>query len=246
MACSSLGCFREANSPALLGQNLDTENSSKNMAVVLHIKGPEQPEAYIVCQASNLGWMGVNRTPLGVCVNTLNLKSNRDGLPVQFIAREILRKNSLDQAVDFLKDVKQGAAQNFMVGDDERIVDFEGSAKGVAQYNPYEGARRIYHTNHPLVSDDHIPNYPVFYQNSLDRFRYLEFRLKDQSKPITLENFKGILRSHSGPICKHSNNDPKSSSTWVSVIYSLSNPPELYVTDGNPCDRDYLRFSFET
>ncbi len=243
-ACSSFGCFREGSIPALLGQNLDTEYISKNLAVVLHIKGSDQPEAYIVCHASNLGWLGLNASPLSVCVNTLHLKSNRNGLPVQFVAREILRKQSLSEAIDFLTHIHQGAAQNFMLADDERVVDFEGSANGVVQYIPFEGARRVYHTNHPLASDDYIPSYPVYYQNSLDRFKYLEFRLKDPSKPVDLENFKGILRSHSGPICRHSDHLPEPASTWVSVIYSLSHPAELYVADGNPCDREYTRFTF--
>lgn len=243
-ACSSLGCFREEDSPALLGQNLDTEYVSKNLAAVLHIRGPDQPEAYVVCHASNLGWMGLNRAPLGVCVNTLHLVSSREGLPVQFIAREILRKPSLPEAVDFLTHVRQGAAQNFMIGDADQVVDFEASANRCVRYVPHDGARRLYHTNHPLANDDYIPSYPVFYQNSLDRFRYLEYRLKDPSRPVSLENVKGILRSHSGPICSHSNHDPGTSSTWISVIYRLSTPPELYVAEGNPCETEYRRFTF--
>lgn len=245
LECSSMGCFREDGSPALLGQNLDTDSISKNLAVVLHIQGVDQPEAYIVCHASNLGWMGLNRTPLGVCVNTLNLKSSRDGLPVQFIAREILRKQSLSEAVDFLTKIKQGAAQNFMIGDATQVVDFERSANRCVQYIPYEGARRVYHTNHPLVNDDLLPLYPVVYQNSIDRFKYLEYRLKDPSKLVTLENIKGILRSHYGPICSHNSRQPGMTSTCVSVIYSLSVPPELYIAEGNPCQTDYQRFTFQ-
>ncbi len=244
LACSAVGCFREDDTPTLLGQNLDTEYLSKNLAVVLRMQGPDQPDAYIVCHASNLGWMGVNRTPLGVCVNTVHLVSSRDGLPVQFVAREILRKNNLSEAIQFLKKIKVGAAQNFMIGDAEQVVDFECSANRCVQYSPYEGATRLYHTNHPLVNDDYIPSYPVFYKNSLDRFKYLEYRLKDASKPITLENIKGILRSHSGPICAHGDHKPATSSTWVSVIYCLSEPPELYVAEGNPCDSEYQRFTF--
>ncbi len=245
LACSSIGCFREENSPALLGQNLDTEYISKNLAVVLHIKADDQPEAFFVCHPGNLGWMGLNRSPLGVCVNTLHLKSNPRGLPVQFMVREILRRKSLSEAVDFLTRTRQGAAQNFMVADGEQVVDFEGSAKGCDQFVPFEGSRRVYHTNHPLVNDEHIPMYPVFTQNSLARFNYLEYRLKDPGKPVTIENFKGILRSHSGPICSHRGHAADTTNTWVSVIYSLSNPPELFVAEGNPCETDYRRFSFQ-
>jgi hypothetical protein len=161
------------------------------------------------------------------------------------MAREILRKRSLAEATNFLTHVRQGAAQNFMIADSEKVVDFEGSASGVVQYVPFEGARRLYHTNHPLVNDDYIPMYPVIYPNTLERFKYLEYRLKDPSKSITIENIRGILSSHSGPICVHTNNQAGTSSTWVSVIYSLSTPPELYVAKGNPCDVDYERYNFQ-
>lgn len=243
-ACSSLGCFKEEYSPALLGQNLDTDYFSKNLGMVFHIQGEDQPEAFVISHAASLGWMGLNRTPLGVCVNTVSLKSNRNGLPVQFIAREIIRKNSLAEAVDFLSSIQPGAAQNFMIGDAEKVVDFEGSASGFVEYVPYEGARRIYHTNHPFANFEFIPNYPVIYPNSLDRYKYLDYRLKDPSKPITIDNIKGILSSHSGPICRHSDHKPDSMATWVSVVYSLSVPPELHVAFGNPCDHEYECFSF--
>ncbi len=244
--CTSLGCWRDGDTPALLGQNLDTTIHSRNAEVVLHITEPDGRQKFVVTMVGSLGAMGLSDAPLGVCVNTINLKSARDGLPLQFIVRGMLDQPSLDDAVAFLKSVKVGAAQNYMIGDAERVVDYEASANKVVQFIPFEDARRVYHSNHHLANDDIIPDSPTISQNSIDRFNYLKFRLDDPDKPITIENIKGILRSHLGPVCFHGEHGPNGGNTWVSVVYALAERPELHVAVGNPCETEYQKFTFES
>jgi len=243
--CTSLGCWRAGDTPALLGQNLDTSMHSRNTEVLLHITEPDGRQQLVVATAGSLGAMGLSDAPLGVCVNTINLKSARDGLPLQFIVRGMLDQPTLDDAVAFLKSVKVGAAQNYMIGDAERVADYEASANQVVQFVPYQGARRVYHSNHHLANNDIIPGYPTISQNSIDRINYLKFRLDDPAKPVTLENIKGILRSHLGPICYHGEHGPNGINTWVSVVYVLAKRPELHIAVGNPCETDYQKFTFE-
>jgi hypothetical protein len=165
-------------------------------------------------------------------------------LPLQFVIRGINRRRTLDEAIAFVRSVKIGAAQNLMIGDAERVVDLECSANKVVEYKPFDGARRIYHTNHHLANDDVLPGYPVITTDSLDRLKYLEHRLADAAKPITVENVKGILSSHLSPICYHGKYSATAINTWVSVVYSLSACPELHLAVGNPCTSDYERFTF--
>ncbi len=245
-----------------LGQNLDTSLSFKNKSVLLHLKEENGHESFILALPGCIGAIGLNNSPLGVVVNTLFLKSSRDGLPVQFILRKILEQSNLNDAIKFLKSVKHAAALNYMIGDSEKIVNFECSANKVSQFFPYDGARRLYHTNHALVNDDIIPNFllpKISEKINIDRFKYIEYRLKDPSKKITLEDFKLILSSHIGPICHHGFSTtvkmlgkrymsltplPDFSTSCVSVIYKLSKPPEFYITVGNPCTNEYERFTF--
>ena len=258
--CSTLGCFKENRNPALLGQNLDTNESLKNYVVLLDLKEENGHKSYIQAFPGWIGAIGLNNSPLGVVVNTIYKKSSIDGLPVQFILRKILEQSNLNEAIKFLKTVKHAAAHNYMLGDSEKIVNFECSANKISQFFPYDGARRLYHTNHALVNDDVIPNFvlpKLTENNSMDRFKYLEFRLKDPSKTITFENIKQILSSHIGPICQHEYGKileesgeqfvsltPMWGSTCVSIVYKLSKPPELYIAVGNPCINDYERFTF--
>lgn len=244
LACSTLGCFREGDTPALMGQNLDTAEIAQGLVTLLRVRSESAPEALIIAQPGSLGSIGLNQSPLGVCVNTINLKSNRSGLPLQFISRALLEKSFLSDAVRFLHEIVPGAAQNFMLGDSEQVLDFELSGNKFVQFIPHAGARRVWHTNHHLANDDIIPDYFPIAPDSLERYRYFEFRLGDPAKPIRLENVQGILRSHLAPICYHGWGKPETTRTWVSVIYELAASPALHLAVGNPCERDYQRFDF--
>ena len=244
--CTSLGCGPDGDTPALMGQNLDTIIHAKNTEVLLHIEEPDGRQKFVVTEAGHLGVMGLSNAPLGILVNTVFLNSTPDGLPVPFVAMGMLDQPTVDDAVSFLKSVKVGASLNYMIGDAKKVVDYETSAKGAVQFEPCKGAKRVYHTNHPLASDDFIPGYPTIAQESIKRLSYLKYRLDDPEKPIAIDNIKGILRSHLGPICHHSEGGVMSiATTWVSLVYSMGENPELHVTAGNPCDNKYQVFSFD-
>jgi predicted choloylglycine hydrolase len=93
--------------------------------------------------------------PLGLCANTLlELAGSKDGLPVAFVVRGILKQPNLDKATDFIKKVKHASGQNYILGDAEKIVDLECSANKVSRYVPPEGDRRTCHANHALANDE--------------------------------------------------------------------------------------------
>lgn len=246
LGCTSLGCDRTENTPTLLGQNLDTDINSRNLVVLLQIREENDLEYFMVTYPGSIGIGGMNHAGVAVCVNTIHLRSGRDGLPLQFRLREILRKKNAAEAGDFLKSIRHGAAQNVMIGDRQRVVDYECSAEQAVQFIPYPGARRVYHANHHLANFDIIPNYPTINDNSLNRMKYLEYRLKDDSKPVALENIQGILRSHTGPICYHGPVMGPGSNTLFSVVYALGEQPELHLAVGNPCLVEYQKFTFDT
>lgn len=247
--CSSLGCFREGNQPALLAQNLDLPNFFEGLEMLLHIKYEESSlESYVLSHAGFLGELGINNQPVGICCNSLSgyLNNSKNGLPFTFIIRSVLEQPNLEKAVDFIKNIQHASAQNYIIGGSERIICLECSANKFEQFEPNKDARRIYHTNHPLKNDDLIM--PALNSTggitTFDRFNYLETRLQDYSKKITVDTLKNILSSHFGPVCVHHTNQPNSGYTFSSVIYSLSLPPTLYMTVGPPCLTEYEKFEF--
>ena len=77
-----------------------------------------------------------------------------------------------------------------------------------------------------------------------NRLDYLEARLTDMAKKITINTIKNILRSHFGPVCVHHNNQPNSGYTFSSVIFLLTIPPTVYLIVGPPCLKEYEKFKF--
>lgn len=248
--CSSLGCFREGDKPALLAQNMDLHQLFEGLEVLLHIKYPDSSlEALVLSHAGFLGECGVNNQPVGICCNSLisHLNNSTKGLPFTFIVRSVLEQPTLEKAVQFINTIQHASSQNYIIGGKDRVVCLECSANKVSQFEIYENARRVYHTNHPLVNDDLInPTKKRKFRSgtTLPRFKYLESRLYDASKKVTIDTIKHILSSHFGPVCLHHNNQPLMAYTFSSVIYSLSTPPMLYITVGPPCLTKYETFMF--
>lgn len=247
--CSSIGCYREGNQPALLAQNLDLPNFFEGLEVLLHIKYKESSlESYVLSHAGFLGEFGVNNQPVGICCNSLSshLKNSPQGLPFTFIIRSILEQPNLEKAIEFIKKIQHASAQNYIIGGLERVVCLECSATKIVQFEPFKDARIIYHTNHPLKNDDlMIPPLKLMDVGTThNRFNYLETRLMDSSKKITVDTIKNILSSHFGPVCVHHTNQPNSGYTFSSVIYSLTSPPTLFITVGPPCLTKYEQFEF--
>lgn len=244
--CSVLGCFREGNNSTLLAQNMDLPNIYEGLEVLLHIKHSDSPmESFVYTFAGMIALCGLNNQPLGICTNTLlSLNSSIDGYPAAFIVRSVLEQPNLNKAVELIHKIKHASGQNYTVGNAERIVSLECSANKVCQYIPHES--RVYHTNHPLVNDDLITSTKksTVVNTSQPRFNYLESQLKDSTKTITMETVKKILRSHETNICRHSTNKPKGGLTFGSLIYVLTNPPELYLAMGPPCSKEYKKYRF--
>jgi len=63
-----------------------------------------------------------------------------------------MERSALSESLSYLKSIRIGAAQNLMIGDPERVVDYECSANQIAEFIPYEEATKYYHTNHHLVN----------------------------------------------------------------------------------------------
>lgn len=246
--CSALGCFKQDDVPALLAQNGDLASFFDGFQVLQHIKHPDSSlESYIMTYAGMIGLWGMSNQPLGIACNTLgSLNPSLDGLPVAFIMRAVLEQPNLNEAVKFINKIKHASGQNYIIGDSEKVVDYECSANKVVQYVPYKGARRVYHTNHPLVNDDLI--FPIPAPSGIGtthaRLDYLEYRMRDPSKKITMESIKNILSSHEGPVCVHNNFQPIGAITMASLIYVLSSSPELHLAPGPPCFTEWKTYKF--
>ncbi|MBN1221934.1 MAG: hypothetical protein JXB23_01705 [Candidatus Aminicenantes bacterium] len=259
--CSVLGTDREAGHPAILAQNADMGPAVDGYQTLLHIKHADSDlEELILTLPGVMGIYGMNNRSIGVCLNamTMSLNKSPDGLGTIFISRGILHQKNLGDAIAFITEVKHASGEAYTFGDKERIVCFEGSADKVTQFIPYPGAKRVYHTNHPLVNDDVwlSPDNPdktapqlregfaIGIENSKTRLQALEKRLKDASQSVTVDSIKSILCSHDSPeypVCRH---DERGNITTFSMIMVLKDSPVLQAAPGPPCKTEFKTYKF--
>ncbi len=256
-----IGASREGNNPAIVAQNADMGYFVDGRQVLLHIKHADSSlEELIMTLPGVMGVYGMNNYSIGVCLNavTARLNASSDGLGTIFISRGLLYQKTLDDAIRFITEVKHASGEAYTFGDKERVVCYEGSANKVVQFIPYPGARRVYHTNHPLVNDDLwlsvnnlemvAPELRDFVKknqaNTETRFKTLEKYLRDPTKPVTVDTVKKILCSHDSPnypVCRH---DERGNITTFSMIMVLKDSPELLLAPGPPCKLEYQKYTF--
>src|SRR2546429_2457505 len=127
----------------------------------LHIKAEGgRPEQFVFTFAGFIAANGMNSRSIGICANPLSqLRHGREGLPVACVIRGALERTTLNDAIQFLKQVKHASGQNYILGGGDRVYDFECSAGKVVSFTPTSDTGVVYHTNHPLANDDYDAEY---------------------------------------------------------------------------------------
>jgi predicted choloylglycine hydrolase len=239
---------------------MDVENYMNGYQTLLHVRGTKtEPEQYLLTCAGLIVTTGMNEKGIGVCANTLmELQASEDGLPVAFVVRGILSKQNRDDALSFMKTVKHASGQNYIVGIQDSVYDFEASANQIIRYHP-EGAHGdiIYHTNHALVNHDVKPWYSEYHRkvlagetknmNSEIRFDALEGRLNKPIEEISSDVIKTTLRSKDddkNPVCR-AYKEGGSVFTFSSVLYTLTGRRSVQVTYGSPDKSEYQEHFFK-
>lgn len=245
--CSVIGSLKNSGNPTLLSQNMDIPHLFQGTDVLLKIKHRKtSTESYIYTLAGMIALCGLSNKPLGICCNTLiDLNHSPTGYPVAFIVRSVLEQPNLGKALNIINQVQHASGQNYTIGDPERIIALECSANKKSQHAPFKDEGRVFHTNHPEVNDDLIfpPREGKNSGTSHARFNYLNFRV-DPLKEIDENTIKGILSSHEGPICVHPENTASEGYTFGSLLYILSDTPELLLARGPPCQTPYEAYAF--
>ncbi|HSG68352.1 MAG TPA: C45 family peptidase, partial [Bacteroidales bacterium] len=146
--CSGMGVPARMGMPSFLSQNMDLENYTDSMQVIMHIaKDDGHPEQIILTHPGLIALNGMNETGVGVCVNTLmQLKASNKGLPVAFIIRHIIGSTDRDQIIEFIKTVEHASGQNYIIGIRDEVFDFEASANKVVRFDPENANGTVYHT----------------------------------------------------------------------------------------------------
>ncbi len=257
--CSGMGVPATNNHPAYIAQNMDLENYMQGYQVLLHLAPtPSEPEQYIMSCAGLVALAGMNAKGIGLCLNTLmELQASEDGLPVAFMIRGILAKQSGAAAMEFLRTVKHASGQNYILGIADSVYNFEASSNQVVRFLPSAGSGVVYHTNHALVNHDVKDWFRKYherviagetrYGNSELRFASLQQRLNKQPTDISTDLIKTTLRSKDNPmnpVCR-TFSEGGGGFTFSSVLFTLGGKRSVQVTYGSPDQSEYREYFFK-
>ncbi|HJO95301.1 MAG TPA: C45 family peptidase [Victivallales bacterium] len=252
--CSSMGFNSTNKTPVCIAQNLDIESFRDNYQIVFHVKNLENNlEIFLLSSAGLIGMNGMNSNSIGICCNCLSqLKFNNIGLPVAFVVRGLLEQQTEADALNFIKNIKHASGQNYIVGTQKNVYDFECSTNKVIEFKSKNENSSVCHTNHPLVNNDYKLEYKKmddksklsYNLNSNERYKSLKNRSEKISQKDRFSEIKNTLMakdSVTDPICSTIGDGSHSSSwgifTFASTIMILSEVPELHVNYA-PADID--------
>jgi predicted choloylglycine hydrolase len=258
--CSAMAVPAKNGNPGYISQNMDLENYTDGFQVLMRLNRTEnRPEQLILTHPGLIALNGLNEKGIGVCVNTLmQLKASSSGLPVAFVIRKIINSTDKKEVLNFIQEVNHASGQNYIIGIQGEVYDFEASATKVVRYNPNNENGSVYHTNHPVVNDDLKPWFAA-YDPSLEddlkpnntstylRFSAVESRLAT-SPEISDVLIKEALRSKDNrmyPVCRSHTEDGRVF-TFASVVMTISMKPNMQVLAGPPDETEYETFEFST
>ncbi len=242
--CSGLGVHSRKDLPNVLGQNNDLPPYYDGTHTVLRIKYPGGHEAIVFTWAGCVGQNGVNNKNVGVVMNIVpTAKGTEDGVPMPYIIRGILERNTADDAIKFVKGLGGSAApMNFIIGDATKVVTVENTAAGAKLFENFHGENWVAHTNHHLDIDvSTLPEGAV--SKSVPRFQLLEQELKGKSKSVDAERVKQIFRTK--PVLKNWVTDPGFPTMESIVIELTPRNPRVHIAPGPPDSNKYSTFDFK-
>lgn len=232
----------------VLAQNMDLPAHMEGSQVALRLGGADMPETVVLSAAGMIGLTGANAAGLALGVNTLLMLSHaRDGLPVAFALRHALAARDRDEAARRLSAVGHASGQHYAMATRDGVTSLECSALSATPL-PLPENGRLLHTNHPLASGD-IDAVALdrlgrsgFTESSTRRLEWLDARQESLTSAKTVQ---ALFDDPQAPICMRAATNG-GSSTFASVLYSLTDRVEVKMRAGIAGSGEWKSFEFAT
>jgi isopenicillin-N N-acyltransferase-like protein len=253
--CSSFGVNKSSTQASIAAQNMDIPPFYHGFQTVVKIIDPNSnKETMLLTIPGHLGITGMNNRLVSINCNTLmQLDYGKTGLPVTFIVRGVVEKNTQEEALKFLAEIKHASGQNYIIGGPDTVYSMECSANKIAAFRPFEKAPFTYHTNHPMSNDDYSDKFLAILQEAkvpleqfegegyrCQRIKSFQKRFTMDTKSISIDDIKNVLRSRDNGTRDVVSNE----NTYASVIYVLSDKPKFIIAPGKPHEQDYIEIDF--
>ncbi|WP_141245879.1 C45 family peptidase [Mesorhizobium sp. WSM3862] len=244
--CPASGCSGLAITStrgAVLGQNWDAApEMHSDLAFFLHVGGKGLDLA-VVASIGTLGWVGVNRSGVGLLTNDVMLDKSTSGMPSQVVRRLLLAEGNVSSAVETLKQLPIMGGRSYLLGDCEGFitgVELSPSA-GVCEL---PNASRIFHTNHALLAATRAfedeGQLQGFYPSSHSRL--VELKRAGEDATGVGDLMRALAdRTNAPDAVSKTVSDRENTRTAFSIIIDCGQR-ELYLCAGPPSEGRYQRF----
>jgi isopenicillin-N N-acyltransferase like protein len=223
--------------------NNDLGPESEDELVALEWRVPGDPVSFTI----GIGpWIsvGFNSAGLALTGNELSPNDDRVGIPRLLLVRDILRRRTLEEAVEAALHPRRASSYNNLLSHrDGGVVSVEGSATAAELLRPGADGT-LAHTNH--YTSPRMAAYerdPDDIEGSCTRHRTARSWL--EQGPATPELLRAALSDHEGApdsLCRHVEHGARSKT----VFWCLADVTEGTVRygRGNPCDSQEQCYAF--
>lgn len=251
--CSSFGVNKSNDKPSITAQNMDIPEFYHGFQRVIKINDPNSDkETMLLTIPGHLGITGMNNKSVSINCNTLmQLDYGKTGLPVTFVVRGVLDKNTQEEALNFINEVSHASGQNYIIGGSEKVYSLECSANKVVEFRPFENSIFTYHTSHPMSNTDYSNKYLMKLEKNnktveeglyeCQRIKSFQQRFTENTTNIEIEEIKKVLRSRDND----SRDVVSNNGTYASLIYEISKKPKFIIAPGKPHEEDYIEIDFD-
>ncbi|WP_033289042.1 C45 family autoproteolytic acyltransferase/hydolase [Amycolatopsis jejuensis] len=186
---------------ACLGQNWDVVPAVAGVAMLLEIRDDDGPDLITLVEAGMLCRFGLNSAGLGLCGNYLQTEHDfeQPGVPVPVLRREILRRSTVEEAVEVVQRAPRSMSSNYLIAHRSgEAVDLESTPREVTRIDPAGG--RIVHANHFLgrrtesVEDRSLARYP----DSAARVKRAQSILSEPARPLGEDDLVRVFTDTDG------------------------------------------------
>lgn len=247
--CTSISTNKPLNSPVIVAQNMDPPLFLHGYPLILHIT-EENMESFIYTSPGLIGLNGMNSKGIAIACNSMSMLNNKpSGLPVSFILRESLAKESFGEVIDFLGRVDHSTPQTYTVGGMDTTVCLECSPAGCFPFSAFEDEGITLHTNYAIANRDFSDQFIEFlaeYGKTVEdpyfcpRYFLAYDLIVEKDFILDPAAIMEILSS------RESDLEPISNMyTYGSSVMVLGDRPSLYIAPGRPDTTGYLHLQFD-
>lgn len=252
--CTSIAALPEVtrDGHTLIGQNWDMAPVHFAQGIILTIEQTGKPKIVLSTEAGIIGMKGMNSAGLGVCVNCLVSSQDRfePSTPFLLLLRGALNAENFTRSMKAVLGTRTAVSGNILIACREgEAIDLEVTPEEVGTVHPEGGL--LTHSNHFLAFTNRADFKDLFKRyapSTLFRHHRARRLLEADRGEIDIDDFRRVFSDHvSYPdsICWHinpSDNELSRIKTISSVIMDLEEAA-IYVTEGNPCQHEYVKLT---